>query len=231
MSEVKDTAAAVFLDACLSLTKRLVLENLVQATDAPKVIAIAADVLINGHEALVARLAGEVLATAASKPAAQVPAFVAAVTAVPTNPKARNVEPTKEQEQAKADAAFRAKYPIAKGVTVKNSQGSELLTVLMDGKRLKMIKRYLEANYGITFEDYKRIYGLPEDYPSCTSSYRAIRKGHALNQGLGTLRVPKGSRSPSTSNVEQLKAVKEAMETPLTLARKRGRPAKVAVAA
>lgn len=102
------------------------------------------------------------------------------------------------KEQRAFDRAFLSKYPILPGLDVANSVGPNEIIVLFDGKKLKMIKRYLESSYGINFEDYKRIYSLPADYPSCAPGYKVERSRHARSQGLGTVKVPK---TPKGSDV------------------------------
>jgi predicted transcriptional regulator len=86
------------------------------------------------------------------------------------------------------------------GLTVENTVSDNEITILIDGKKMKMIKRYLQTKYGITFEDYKRIYNLPDDYPSCAPAYRSVRAGHAVTQGLGTGRVPRKRLKLATVN-------------------------------
>ena len=85
------------------------------------------------------------------------------------------------------------------GLTPENAIGHGEITVLFDGKRLKMIGRHLRTRYGLSFADYKRIYGLPDDYPSCAPGYAAERSRHARNQGLGTAKVPKRVVTPIRS--------------------------------
>ena len=94
-------------------------------------------------------------------------------------------------EQLEFDRAFLRDHPVLEGLTVENSVAPKTITVLFDGKALKMIKRHLVAKYGITFEDYQRIYGLPDDYPSVAPGYAEERSRHARTQGLGTDKVPK----------------------------------------
>jgi len=36
---------------------------------------------------------------------------------------------------------------------------------LESGKKMKMLKRYLQTNYGMTPDDYRKKWGLPKDYP------------------------------------------------------------------
>jgi hypothetical protein len=134
---------------------------------------------------------------AVRKPSAPVPALVAALgvnNAQPRKagrPRRDAPKPMVPKELRRLDAEFRAKHPPLEGLNARNTVASDKITVIMDGKKLKMIKRHLLTKYGITFEDYKRIYGLGDSYPSCAPGYSLERSEHAVKQGLGTERVAK----------------------------------------
>jgi predicted transcriptional regulator len=70
-------------------------------------------------------------------------------------------------------------------VIVKKSVTPEYLVCLEDGKRLKMMKRYLRSHYGMTPEQYRTKWGLPPDYPMVASAYAAKRSEFAKKIGLG----------------------------------------------
>ncbi|MDW9481857.1 hypothetical protein GOB57_24725 [Sinorhizobium meliloti] len=106
--------------------------------------------------------------------------------------------PVISDQQRAFDCAFIEKYPVLPGLTAENSFTDDEITILFDGKKLKMIGRHLFTRYGINTEDYKRIYSLPDDYPICAPGYRNIRRSHAKKQGLGTAKVPK---TPKASKV------------------------------
>lgn len=113
-------------------------------------------------------------------------------------------------EQQAFDRAFLEAYPVREGMTAENSVGYDKITVIFDGKRLKMIKRHLETKYGITFEDYLRIYSLPADYPSVAPGYADERRKHAKRQGLGTEKVPKIKSKEDT--VKPMRVVSKASD-------------------
>lgn len=69
--------------------------------------------------------------------------------------------------------------PINKSVT------TEYIVCLEDGKRLKMLKRYLRSTYDLSPEDYRKRWGLPADYPMVAPSYAARRSEFAKKIGLG----------------------------------------------
>ena len=70
-------------------------------------------------------------------------------------------------------------------VTIKKSVTPEYLVCLEDGKKLKMLKRYLRSRYGLTPEEYRAKWGLPADYPMVAPDYAAQRSEFAKKIGLG----------------------------------------------
>lgn len=70
-------------------------------------------------------------------------------------------------------------------VSIRKSIGNEYLICLEDGKKLKMLKRYLRSNYGMTPEEYRMKWGLPSDYPMVAPAYAKQRSAFAKEIGLG----------------------------------------------
>ncbi len=70
-------------------------------------------------------------------------------------------------------------------VAVKKSVTPEHLICLEDGKKLKMLKRYLRSRYGLTPDQYRAKWNLPADYPMVASNYAALRSEFAKKIGLG----------------------------------------------
>ncbi|RYG02000.1 MAG: MucR family transcriptional regulator [Caulobacteraceae bacterium] len=70
-------------------------------------------------------------------------------------------------------------------VPVSRSVNDDYIVCLEDGKRLKMLKRYLRARYDMSPEDYRRKWGLPADYPMVAPAYAARRSQFAKDIGLG----------------------------------------------
>ncbi|MGD2132506.1 MAG: MucR family transcriptional regulator [Maricaulaceae bacterium] len=69
--------------------------------------------------------------------------------------------------------------PISRSIT------DDYLICLEDGRKLKMLKRYLRSNYGMTPEDYRRKWGLAADYPMVAPNYAKRRSEFAKKIGLG----------------------------------------------
>ena len=70
-------------------------------------------------------------------------------------------------------------------IPVKKSITPEFLICLEDGKKLKMLKRYLRSRYGLSPDQYRTKWGLPADYPMVASNYAAQRSEFAKKIGLG----------------------------------------------
>ena len=101
-------------------------------------------------------------------------------------------------------------------VTARKSLASpDYIISMIDGKQYKTLTRHLTTN-GLTPAEYKTRYGLKADYPMTAPTYSEARRAMAKKIGLSF----KGRQAKATA--------KEA--TPPTAA-KRGRPAKVTVAA
>jgi MucR family transcriptional regulator, transcriptional regulator of exopolysaccharide biosynthesis len=79
-------------------------------------------------------------------------------------------------------------------VTIKKSITPEYLICLEDGKKLKMLKRYLRSRYGLSPDQYRTKWGLPADYPMVASNYAAQRSEFAKKIGLGRSAPAKGRR-------------------------------------
>ncbi len=78
--------------------------------------------------------------------------------------------------------------PQKPAVSVKKSITDEYIICLEDGKKLKMLKRYLRTHYNLSPEEYRRKWGLPADYPMVAPNYAKKRSAFAKKIGLGKSR-------------------------------------------
>ena len=79
----------------------------------------------------------------------------------------------------------------APAVSIKRSVTPDHIICLEDGKKLKMLKRHLKTHYDMTPEDYRRRWGLKDDYPMVAPSYAQQRSALAKKIGLGRKPEPK----------------------------------------
>ena len=70
-------------------------------------------------------------------------------------------------------------------VSVRASVKSDHLVCLEDGKKMKMLKRHLMTDHGMTPEEYRERWNLPADYPMVAPDYAEKRRELAKKIGLG----------------------------------------------
>jgi|SRR6056297_1450600 len=80
-------------------------------------------------------------------------------------------------------------------VSVKKSVTDDHLVCLDCGRRLKMLKRHLATDHGMTVDEYRRKWGLPHDYPAVAPAYSRERQALAKTIGLG--RKPAATPAPA----------------------------------
>ncbi|MFT0891855.1 MucR family transcriptional regulator [Pseudochelatococcus sp. G4_1912] len=59
---------------------------------------------------------------------------------------------------------------------------------LENGKTLKVLKRHLDSEFGLTLDAYRKKWGLSESYPLVTHTFSTSRSKYAKAQGLGKSR-------------------------------------------
>lgn len=111
-------------------------------------------------------------------PAGNVPTLIQSVYATLRSLADRGAEPAEMLKPA---------VPVRKSVTL------EYIVCLEDGKKLKMLKRYLRSRYQLSPEEYRAKWGLPADYPMVAPDYALQRSEFAKKIGLGR-KLPQRSR-------------------------------------
>src|SRR5918998_5511069 len=106
-----------------------------------------------------------------SVPAADLPSLLASVYAALT----KTAEG--QQEEPKAE--------LVPAVSVRKSVTPDAIICLEDGKPFKSLKRHLRTTYGMTPEQYRAKWGLPQDYPMVAPNYARARSNLAKSMGLG----------------------------------------------
>ena len=76
-------------------------------------------------------------------------------------------------------------YALEPFVNPDDSVKPDYIICLEDGKKLKMLKRYLKAKYNMTEAEYKEKWGLPKNYPMVAPNYAKKRSQLAKKTGLG----------------------------------------------
>ena len=70
-------------------------------------------------------------------------------------------------------------------VSVRTSVKPDYIVCLEDGKKIKMLKRYLRTNFNMSPEEYRAKWHLPRDYPMVAPNYAETRRTLAKSIGLG----------------------------------------------
>ena len=75
--------------------------------------------------------------------------------------------------------------PPKPATSIRKSVTDAHLVCLEDGERLKSLKRHLMSRHGLTPEEYRARWGLPDSYPMVAPAYAAARSSMAKRMGLG----------------------------------------------
>ncbi|MEM1039158.1 MAG: MucR family transcriptional regulator [Pseudomonadota bacterium] len=74
-------------------------------------------------------------------------------------------------------------------VSVKASVKSDHLVCLCCGLKFKSLKRHLGTAHGLTPDQYRSKWGLPDSYPMVAPEYSKVRSQISLDVGLGKKRT------------------------------------------
>jgi predicted transcriptional regulator len=80
------------------------------------------------------------------------------------------------------EAAPVPKIPV---VSMKSSLKPDYIACMECGKKQKTLKRHLMTAHGMTPDQYRKDYGLPDAYPMVAADYSERRRGLAKAIGLG----------------------------------------------
>ena len=75
--------------------------------------------------------------------------------------------------------------PRAPAVPISESITHDYLVCLEDGRRLQLLKRYLQTQYGLTPDMYRERWGLPKNYPMSAPCITEQRRSMAKQNKLG----------------------------------------------
>ena len=70
-------------------------------------------------------------------------------------------------------------------VSIRSSLKKDYIVCLEDGKKMKMLKRHLMTDHGLTPDEYRARWGLGSDYPMVAPDYAEKRRDLAKKIGLG----------------------------------------------
>lgn len=81
--------------------------------------------------------------------------------------------------EEKAEQKAKPAVPVSKSIA------DDHIVCLEDGKKLKMLKRYLRSQYNMSPDEYRQKWNLPADYPMVAPAYSRKRSQFAKDIGLG----------------------------------------------
>jgi predicted transcriptional regulator len=84
-------------------------------------------------------------------------------------------------------------------VSVRASVKRDHLVCLEDGKKMKMLKRHLMTEHGMSPDEYRQRWGLANDYPMVAPEYAETRRDLAVKIGLGRKPGQKRGRRKKTA--------------------------------
>lgn len=82
-------------------------------------------------------------------------------------------------------------------VPVRKSVRPDHVICLECGRKMKMLKRHIGTEHGLTPEEYRERWGLSEDHALTAPDYADKRRQIAKETGLGTVGNPKRGRKKS----------------------------------
>jgi predicted transcriptional regulator len=94
-------------------------------------------------------------------------------------------------------APAQAKETPVPAVPIRKSVTPDYLICLEDGRKLKMLKRYLRTAYNMSPEEYRAKWDLPANYPMVAPNYAASRSELAKSIGLGRKRPAAEEPAPA----------------------------------
>ena len=91
----------------------------------------------------------------------------------------------KTMDRLSTSASELVEKPKKPAVSVRRSVLPDFIVCLEDGRKMKMLKRHLRTAYNLSPDEYRRRWGLPDDYPMVAPNYAKRRSEFAKKIGLG----------------------------------------------
>jgi predicted transcriptional regulator len=176
----------LIVDGMIQIVTAHVGQNTVDSAKLPELMKSVSATLLECMNAATGSVS-----TPVAEPAA--PVAVAAPTPAPAAARApaatRAVAPAPEPKDV-VDPRWKD-LPTKPVVPVSKSILKDFIVCLFDGEKRKMMSRYILMKYGMTPEQYRAYWKLPDDYPMTAPGYSDEKRIVAVSQGLGKNRVVK----------------------------------------
>lgn len=111
----------------------------------------------------------------------------------PTTAAASNVAPATPHAPAVDTAPSRPKT-MTPAIPIEQAVTDEKVYCLICGKGFTMLKRHLKAEHGLSEDEYRQMFGLPDDFPLVAPNYSKRKAAYAKKAGLGKYRRDSGGK-------------------------------------
>lgn len=91
----------------------------------------------------------------------------------------------KESAVAPAPAQSTSRQRMSPAIPIEKAVTDEKVYCLCCGKGFTMLKRHLKAEHGLTEDEYRAMFDLPEDFPLVAPNYSERKAAYAKQVGLG----------------------------------------------
>ena len=98
-------------------------------------------------------------------------------------------------------------------VPIRASVKPDYIVCLEDGKKLKMLRRYLRTRFDMSPEEYRAKWKLPDNYPMVAPNYTEQRRSLANAIGLGRKRTPAAPAAADPAPEPRKRGRKPAVKT------------------
>lgn len=93
-----------------------------------------------------------------------------------------------------ATTATGTKATMVPAVPLDQAVSDDKVTCLCCGKSFTMLKRHLKAEHGLSEDEYRQIFALPEEFPLVAPKYSERKAAYAKQAGLGKYRRETGDK-------------------------------------
>ena len=77
------------------------------------------------------------------------------------------------------------------------------IVCLEDGLKFKTLKRHLQAEHGLSVDEYRKRWDLRDDYPMVSTNYATVRSEMAKSFGLGKKKTRDTAKSTRTRGTKR----------------------------
>ncbi len=117
---------------------------------------------------------------------------------MPTEPGDHSSDTASVPNEPEAAFSSDATKPLVPAVPIEESLGDDFIICLEDGKRLKMLKRYIRRVHNLSPDEYRARWGLPADYPMVAPVHAEKRSRIAKASGFAKKKSVR-DRVPATA--------------------------------